>query len=493
MRHSHFLSELAGLASSSGPDGSSSSVSTSQIAEPELQSGGGEMLNFSVPRPQNKWTERQREVLCCIRRFFFLSKEDEESIFNMIFQQDVSKCGLARGIPYSSLNTQWVDMRAKGHYVWEDVYLRTEFTEKEGRWAPIIAEIRNAARELDIMIQEKTFDDIDTSSFGCRRPAEPRARRVKEAISEEQEQATNEAGVQTSSALAVLDGINSFTTPPSSVKEDRLPPSNVKNTTKDGLPTAGGKVCFWCSGEGADLHSPRDHDSESPLEPSTGQRTPSPIKIPKLLYRWHNADSNGINTRSWFVAGLFQENPKTIPLPTDYSEDEFDVMLERHLRIEQVSSPFISTTGTPLAPIHRALRKREGAVLTLIDSSKIQTEICSAQSLMRQKKINISRYRGYDEFLVWGEIPRRAIICSIKITDLERIATENPDIGALLKLDVIESFEKNRKGMKNKLALGSGRFDRATGMTVGNLLSHVGVPETYADDVSARIASSWRF
>lgn len=235
------------------------------------------------------------------------------------------------------------------------------------------------------------------------------------------------------------------------------------------------------------------HDIESLLESSTGQRTPSPIKTPKLLYRWHNADSNGINTRSWFVAGLFQDNPKTIPLPIDYSDDEFDIMLERHLRIEQVSSPFISTTGTPLAPIHRALRKREGAVLTLIDSSKVQTEIYSAQFLMWQKKIKISRYQGYDEFLVWGEISRRAIICSIKITDLERIATDNPDIGALLKLDVIGSFEKIRKGMKNKLALGYGRFDRATGLTVGKLLSHVGVPETYTDDVSAKIASSWRF
>lgn len=191
------------------------------------------MLNFSVPRPQNKWTEHQREVLCCIRRFFFLSKEDEEIIFNMIFEQDILKCGFANGIPYSSLNTKWVDMRAKGDYVWEEVYLRTKFTEKEGRWAPMIAEIRNAAQELDIILQEKAFDDIDTSSFGCRRPAKPRARRVKEPISEEQEQAMNQVGVETSSALAALDDINSITTPPSSLKEHYLPPSNVNNTKKD--------------------------------------------------------------------------------------------------------------------------------------------------------------------------------------------------------------------------------------------------------------------
>ncbi|KAL2013212.1 hypothetical protein VTN00DRAFT_737 [Thermoascus crustaceus] len=493
MHHSHFLSELADLTSSPGLDGSCSSTLTGEIAD---QSSGGEMLNFSIPRPRNKWTEHQRDALCCIRRFFSLSKDDEKSIFNRIFEQDLLKCGFSNGIPSSSLNTQWVDIRAKSDYVWGEVYLRTEFTEKEGRWAPIVAEIRNAAQELDITLQEKTFDDIDVSSFGCRRPAKPRARRVKELISEEQEQkqAMNEVGTETSSAFAALDEINSITTTPSSVKEHYLPPFNVDNTKKDGLPTAGGKVCFWCSDEGVDLHSPeRNHDIESLLESSTGQTTPSPIKKPKLLYRWHNADSNGINTRSWFVAGLFQDNPKTIPLPTDYSDDEFDIMLERHLRIERVSSPFISTTGTPLAPIHRALRKREGAVLTLIDSSKVQAEIYSAQFLMWQKKIKISRYQGYDEFLVWGEIPRGAIICSTKITDLERIAANNTDIGVLLKLDVIESFEKIRISMKNKLSLGNGRFDRATGFTVGKLLRHVGVPERYTDDVAKRIAASWRF
>lgn len=193
------------------------------------------------------------------------------------------------------------------------------------------------------------------------------------------------------------------------------------------------------------------------------------------------------------MAGLFSDSPKSIPLPIDYSDDEFDRMLECHLRILPFSSPFISTTGTPLAPIHRALRNREGAVLTLIDSSQIQTKVYSAQQLMWQKNIKIPRYRGTDEFLIWGEIPSQAILCSIKITDLERIAEDHPDIRALLKLDVIASFKRIRKRLRKKLSLGHGRLDGATGFTVGKLLRYIGIPDMYTDNVAERIASSWRF
>lgn len=157
------------------------------------------------------------------------------------------------------------------------------------------------------------------------------------------------------------------------------------------------------------------------------------------------------------------------------------------------SSPFISTFKSLLAPVHRALRAREGAIVSIVDSSKLQTEAYSAQRLVGELNINIPGYQGVGEYLIWGRIPTPAIVCSFTINNLIRITEEDKDIRRLLQLGEIESFQRNRRKLHRTLSQGSGKADCRSGLTVGRLLAKLNLPSSHIEGVAMGLLYSWRF
>lgn len=157
------------------------------------------------------------------------------------------------------------------------------------------------------------------------------------------------------------------------------------------------------------------------------------------------------------------------------------------------SSPFISTFKSLLAPLHRALRAREGAIVSIVDSSKLQTEAYSAQRVVRELNINISGYRGVGEYLIWGKIPTPAIVCSFTISNLVRIAEKDKEIWRLLQLDQIESSQRNRGKLHRTLSQGPGNADHRSGRTVGRLLAMLNLPSPNIEGVAMGLSYSWRF
>lgn len=159
----------------------------------------------------------------------------------------------------------------------------------------------------------------------------------------------------------------------------------------------------------------------------------------------------------------------------------------------ECASPFISTFKSLRAPVHRALRAREGAIVSIFDSSRLQTEAYSAQKLVKELGIKISGYRGVGEYLIWGRIPTPAIICSFTISNLVRIAEEDKEIGRLLQLGLIESFRWNRGKLHNALSNGPGKADRRSGLAIGRLLARLNLPISYAEGVARSFCYSWHF
>ncbi|KAE8359460.1 hypothetical protein BDV27DRAFT_168555 [Aspergillus caelatus] len=181
-----------------------------------------------------------------------------------------------------------------------------------------------------------------------------------------------------------------------------------------------------------------------------------------------------------FLAGLFIDELDYFA-PNDIETKEFEQHVVNHASIFEVPTPFISTFRSMLAPIHRAIQKKEGAIITMIDSKKLQTQVYSAQKLVRKV-----------EFLIWGKVHKSAIISSFKVSSLLQVASEHPHIESILQLDVIRTYEKAGRSLHQVLAKGLGQLDHQSGLIIGELLARLKVPQQYFHSIGQGIVYSWR-
>lgn len=247
-----------------------------------------------------------------------------------------------------------------------------------------------------------------------------------------------------------------------------------KNSETPILVTAGGKMCIFCSQEGH-THS----NLQTPTE-----------EIPPLLYRWSNIDSQGVNSRRFFQAGLFAEGTQYLD-PHELTQGDFNKFVEAHVRIDKTLSPFISTFRMMLAPMHRALRNGEGAIVSIIDTRKLITPVYSAQKLIRTLKLKFRFYKGIAEYLVWGHIPNSAIICSFKASSFMKLARENPEVEDLLQFENIASFSRSGNALHRVLGTGPGGLNHQTGATIGRFLLKLEVPFEFCKTISFGMYKSW--
>ncbi|KAL2863841.1 uncharacterized protein BJX67DRAFT_384369 [Aspergillus lucknowensis] len=388
-----------------------------------------------------------RKLLCCLIKFYERDSRVFQAIFNMIFQDELVGCGFTCGnaVKWSTLNTQWVTLRKQGSPIWGDIH-QSSFDPEP--WSSFINKIDLAAASLNLTLVRKARDNIDSTGFVYQ--------------------------VQTHRTQSQQDDS------PQGYKSFRQPPLDVlhqENTSIASLATAGGKICLWCYLEGL------DHETATGLDST---------EVPPLLYRWWNVDSQGVNSRTLFVAGLFTNALPDIFAPDTLQQDDFKRRFMSHIRIEKTQSPFISTFQSALAPVHRGLRKQEGATISIIDSRKLKSEVFSAKEFVRKNGVRIGTYNGAGEYLIWGSVEHDAIICSFKISKLLQIAAEHSDICRFLQLDKIAASKRNRWRLHQEMEKEAMQLDKQLGATVGKLLSMLEVPAIYCRMVSEGLAYSWR-
>lgn len=222
-----------------------------------------------------------------------------------------------------------------------------------------------------------------------------------------------------------------------------------------------GKPCLWCHEEGLvmsidDLPS-LPHSSPLGLEASvSGAPLPglcTAKDLPPILYRWSNVHSQGINHRTSIVAGLFA-NPGVIPYPsTELTGHSFLGFFKAHVTKALVKTPFISAFQSPLAPIHRGLRNGEDARVSIIDTSKLNTDVFKAFPLVELTHTALINWKGYGEFLIWHEVPATAIACTFTLSQLEEIASTHWDIGQFLQLSRIRACRHCTRFLYSDLAV----------------------------------------
>jgi hypothetical protein len=215
---------------------------------------------------------------------------------------------------------------------------------------------------------------------------------------------------------------------------------------------------------------------------------------PKLLWRCANDNSQGINHRNGYVAYIFTDRLGSIPSPEEYTRDTFRAMVENHVRMHQIPSPFISTSVDPLVAIHRALRQEDHAIISLVDTTQLdQSLIFSMHELMNQYDIKIRGYTGRKEYPIWGAISKSALVMTFRIDELLKIAEQNTDIKAVLKPDLIADSPRYWTHLTKGLAQGNSETGPGAGRAIGKLLRLLDLPPDYVDDAAALLNQSWKF
>ncbi|KMK57776.1 hypothetical protein Y699_03196 [Aspergillus fumigatus Z5] len=362
-------------------------------------------LDFSTRRPQVSWNDDKRRDGTAF-----------EKIFNARYKGDLEDSGFADGRTSSkTLNTQWVDMKRHGDPIWGRVH-KSPLNQDD--WLPIKNIIIDVAQSLGVPLAEKEIDDIDTSNYRSRAAKSGRT-------------ITSDPVVPTSSSENSTPHSATFVHHQSTSSGCHSPSVNVLKPSAQPLTTHGGKVCWWCLDQGGDA-----------AEPNTSLSSLRSDYLPPLLYRWSNADSQGINTRKRYIAGLFADSEVSKFLPDEISLEEFDGYVLNHVSIASHPSPFISTFQSILAPIHRALWGKEGAMVSIIDTRKLTGPVYFAKSLVQQNKIRIRGYNG-----------------------LRTVLSNETD---------------------------SMNLDHASGVSLGKLLRLINVPQAYYQMVGEGILKSWQ-
>jgi hypothetical protein len=210
--------------------------------------------------------------------------------------------------------------------------------------------------------------------------------------------------------------------------------------------------------------------------------------LPPLLYRWSNCDSQGINTKKRFCAGFFCNREYFDP--EDCDESGFESFFRSHVTKERVQTPFISTFRSPLAPIHRAIASQKGAILTIIDTSRLETKVFYAWPLAIRTRTLKRRWKGYGEYLVWSHIPKEAIALTLEISSLEQIARDNRDVGRLLQLPLIRSAPRCDHRLREMLTT-KRKSPFKSGCTLAKLLTLLHVEKVHWEHIAERFANTW--
>ncbi|GLB13939.1 hypothetical protein AtubIFM61612_001352 [Aspergillus tubingensis] len=390
-------------------------------------------LDYRTPRLQNKWTREQRLFLCCLYEFFQRDTSTFRDIFNRVFESEVTECGFTEGIPSSTLRTQWGEMVRYSYPEWKEVQQHT--SEGHWRWIPTLRRIRRTARSLGLNIVPNYVDDNEETCSHQQSLTPP----------------VNTPGI-TSQHTSMIQHPERRDVGITEVQEQAPVPEIVDITQID---------TSLCSGG----------DKEAQEEPNpVVSRSRWTDEVPPVIYRWSNVDSQGVNSKMLFLAGLFADGRQFFT-PGDISKEEFINYFSRHVHIDKTPSPFISTFRSMLSPVHRALWNKEGAIISIIDTHKLDTDVYPAIKLFREQNLRIRGYDGRGEFL---------------------LADEHVEIGQFLQLDKLASHKYNRKQLHGELARDAGKLDRTSGYAIGKFLNSINLSFEFSREVSEGLFHSWR-
>ncbi|KAK1068380.1 hypothetical protein LTR74_005669 [Friedmanniomyces endolithicus] len=166
-----------------------------------------------------------------------------------------------------------------------------------------------------------------------------------------------------------------------------------------------------------------------------------------LLYRYWDENSYGWNSETGFVAGRFMHNNLTPrPAPKTHEVDDTDV--ENHLDRNKVASPFCSASNCLLwimrLALHEARNGAKDGKITLVDVEALPAGgVYHVKPFHKRIKARYCfkngawRYCGTHEFIIWHEVPCKAIIHTFALAELLDACDTTPAFAAMLRVETV--------------------------------------------------------
>ncbi|EAS29301.1 uncharacterized protein CIMG_08047 [Coccidioides immitis RS] len=408
-------------------------------------------LDFSSPPNRHSWTDGQRIVLCLLRKYYKNKWDDLARIFNRVFARELSLSGYFQGMPTRVIHSQYHTMQHKKFPVWTKINSSSSLAKRE---YDLLFLIITTARGLGVTLirnNQHTPVFIQPSGHSFVEPTEIPVQRLEIFKRQEQE-----------------------------------PPADFST--------------FSPASDGVILEDDRSSSSTTPNSPNSTLRIPQPDSMspvqngkPYLAFRYWSSKSCGMNTCSYFVAGIWANQPNHMSQP-NFDPLVIESLARSHLTRCKVKTPFISVFDTPLAPLQRALQEDDGMITVFDLSSFDNTRIFSAVDILKHEPLILESherpYSGYSEFLIWGDISSEHIVGSVRAKDLLDLSSRYEE---LLQISTIKSFRLNGNPLKRRLIAQKTPANRSTGYLLGRLLCKAKFPQKYASELAIKISKSWRF
>ncbi|KAI9879598.1 MAG: hypothetical protein M1830_008048 [Pleopsidium flavum] len=497
----------------------------SDLEEPSCESSSSpaSICDYTAvtPKPNHHWTLEQEGVLCVLRRWYTNGWRDIAEIFNGHFEAGNHGSELGKQMTGSTLSTKLFSMELLGEeskalmLVFVETLLADEFC----AWTNTRVDLEETAQRLGIVLIKRTWEDREAIMRRCSR----------QSTSPKKKQKINDInGVL---GYAAYESEEKELIPQTPTKKRRYPPtpspsprrlSQASNTPLKRtrcVPTA----------------TPINQYKYLPPTPETSPRAlvaqPSSPNTPfqkgnhsqviassakddvhmfghcsnwmprnRLVFRFYDANSSGLNTSTGIRAGAFQHNTGKVPDPADRDSEEFREAATKHFKRIREPTPFISLFESLLPVLHRGMRSCANASIAVIDLHTVikgqrssSSGIYLAAQVLNQLGLRGTafRYRGISEFLVWGEIDSRAIVTTFKVGQLRQFLATAPDVAIILRFPEIQASE-DAKEYRSKLAGNPNQVSAACGRVVGKFLAFTGVPDSYVDDIAKKITRNWQ-
>ncbi|KAL8997935.1 MAG: hypothetical protein Q9169_002928 [Polycauliona sp. 2 TL-2023] len=240
----------------------------------------------------------------------------------------------------------------------------------------------------------------------------------------------------------------------------------------------------------------------------------APIPIPSIVFRAFNSQSQGINRHTGFVAGKYINTPPSC-IPRPPPEAEYLQELERHLhKIPSGPTPFISVSPYLMRVIRHPYRGRgqgqgcqeEGDwKIAVIALSKVRESDVKAVWTL---DAGFNARRAWGEWVVHGSIPPTAILTILPLPHLIRLMSSPPSPFPLpispnpspnqsnspFHIPTLISAA-NLASARNAMSphISNHTLTHSDGLAIGTLLSVLGIPKRYGNEVTGSILRDWRY
>ncbi|KAK5109071.1 hypothetical protein LTR62_007527 [Meristemomyces frigidus] len=438
--------------------------------------------------PRNRWTTEQRLALRILYENFNLDNALRVKAFNHLFRDHQRACGVLHGLTHGVLSAQWAERNMPKKTCWREAI--ADPTTEQGRQAisdlvrriqTIISDIQSAVQSSTVArsataaraasppvpitarvpttpllnTPSPTAGEASTPSTGPRwRPATKRSSVYTYKRSNKRSRLETPAPTRspydsdshTSTVLSVdvpgsVTPVAPVQNPANSVAPSHATPQTAELARSSSTYSAEQQLRVRRNGPPLNLSPKAMEKACRPLLPVPETLAHPPIS--GLMFRYWDENSAGLNSEDGFVAGRFMYNNVPPRPPPRCGELDYADM-ENHFNRNKIASPFCT-----------------------------------------------------HEFVVWHEIPKRAMINTFSVAELYAACQRMPAMAAALSLDIVGKEGSNlKKTVLIELELRGIALSERTTVILAEICHFVGLTATsslqHLEHIVSDIVQGWR-